>query len=101
MKNISLYITIVIFLSFSLKFIYAGTPQKTINALLEKAEKELYTSPQQAAYYATKARTETDSPLLRAQSLYIYAQAEKLLGDFDGCKPCMKQMSYYLRTTRS
>lgn len=85
MKNISLYITIVIFLSFSLKFIYAGTPQKTINALLEKAEKELYTSPQQAAYYATKARTETDSPLLRAQSLYIYAQAEKLLGDFDGC----------------
>lgn len=63
-----------------------GIPDsERVQKLLDKVEKELYTSPQQAAYDALEAKTATDDPLLQARSLYFYAQAEKLLGDFDNC----------------
>lgn len=85
MKNIIPYLIIILCLSVCARTGYAATSEKAVKELLEKAQKELYTNPQQVAYYATKARAAATSPLLRAQSLYLYAQAEKLLGNFDGC----------------
>ena len=84
MKNISFYIIGLLFL-FLPQFIHAQTTDTDVNSFLDKAEKELYTNPQQAAYYATKARAMATSSSQQSQALYIYAQAEKLLGDFDGC----------------
>lgn len=85
MKNIIPYLIIILCLSVCARTGHAATSEKAVKELLEKAQKELYTNPQQVAYYATKARAAATSPLLRAQSLYLYAQAEKLLGNFDGC----------------
>lgn len=84
MKNISFYIIGLLFL-FLPQFIHAQTTDTDVSSFLDKAEKELYTNPQQAAYYATKARAMATSSSQQSQALYIYAQAEKLLGDFDGC----------------
>lgn len=85
MKNIIPYLIIILCLSACARTGHAATSEEAVKELLEKAQKELYTNPQQVAYYATKARAAATSPLLRAQSLYLYAQAEKLLGNFDGC----------------
>lgn len=54
-------------------------------SLLEKAEQELYTNPQLAVYYTLGAQDSIHSALGQAQALYVYAQAEKLLGNFDNC----------------
>lgn len=54
MKNISFYIIGLLFL-FLPQFIHAQTTDTDVSSFLDKAEKELYTNPQQAAYYATKA----------------------------------------------
>ena len=51
MKNISFYIIGLLFL-FLPQFIHAQTTDTDVNSFLDKAEKELYTNPQQAAYYA-------------------------------------------------
>lgn len=84
MKNISFYIIGLLFF-FLPQFIHAQTTDTDVSSFLDKAEKELYTNPQQAAYYATKARAMATSSSQQSQAFYIYAQAEKLLGDFDGC----------------
>lgn len=85
MRQIPLYILLCCVSFFSAGLGYASISEKDVTNLLEKAEKELYTNPQLAAYYATKERASISSSSLLARSLYIYAQAEKLLGDFDGC----------------
>lgn len=54
-------------------------------SLLEKAEQELYTNPQLAVYYTLGTQDSIHSALGQAQALYVYAQAEKLLGNFDNC----------------
>lgn len=54
-------------------------------SLLEKAEQELYTNPQLAVYYTLGAQDSIHPALGQAQALYVYAQAEKLLGNFDNC----------------
>ncbi len=85
MKLAVFYISFFVIVFFSFHLGYAGTSTESADSLLEKAERELYTNPQLAAYYATKARTEAVSSFLQARSLYVYAKAEKFLGDFDGC----------------
>lgn len=85
MRYLVFYSMLGIVMFFSMSTGYADISEENVDGLLEKAEKELYTNPQLAVYYATKARTVTQVSFLRARSLYIYAQAEKLLGDFDGC----------------
>ena len=59
--------------------------KETQSFLLEKAEQELYSDPQLAVYYTLGAQDSIQSTLGQAQALYIYAQAEKLLGNFDNC----------------
>lgn len=100
MKNIIPYLIIILCLSVCVRTGHAATSEEAVKELLEKAQKELYTNPQQVAYYATKARAAATSPLLRAQSLYLYAQAEKLLGDFDGCIEALYEAEDLSQTRR-
>ena len=77
MKNISFYIIGLLFL-FPPQFIHAQTTDTDVNSFLDKAEKELYTNPQQAAYYATKARAMATSSSQQSQALYIYNSSLKI-----------------------
>lgn len=53
------------------------------DSLLDKAEQDLYTYPQQSVYYALQAKDTASSPTEEAQALYVYALAERLQGNFD------------------
>lgn len=66
-------------------FLSASSGKERQISLLEKAEQELYTNPQLAVYYTLGAQDSIHSALGQAQALYVYAQAEKLLGNFDNC----------------
>lgn len=74
-----------IFIALSPAFLSASPDKENQIYLLEKAEQTLYSNPQLAVYYTLGAQDSIHSALGQAQALYIYAQAEKLLGNFDNC----------------
>lgn len=80
-----LRLTLLLFLSvFLTSFIFAeAQPADKADSLLEKAEQDLYTHPQQSVYYALQAKDEAQSPLKKAWALFVYAMAERLQGNFD------------------
>lgn len=80
-----LRLILLLFLSVSLtSFIFAeAPPADKADSLLEKAEQDLYTHPQQSVYYALQAKDEAQSPLKKARILFVYAMAERLQGNFD------------------
>lgn len=54
--------------------------------LIDQAQKYLYNNPKQASYYAAQASAlfPADEPNeVRAQAMFLYCQAEQLLGNFD------------------
>jgi len=54
--------------------------------LIEQAQRHLYNNPKQASYYAAQAAAlfPEDKPNeVRAQAMFLYCQAEQLLGNFD------------------
>ena len=80
-----LRLTLLLFLSvFLTSFIFTeAQPADKADSLLEKAEQDLYTHPQQSVYYALQAKDEAQSPLKKAWALFVYAMAERLQGNFD------------------
>ena len=56
-----------------------------VEKLLLKAKQELYSSPRQSAYWSSKAQGMASTDVQRVRAFYLYAQAEEMLGDFDGC----------------
>lgn len=52
--------------------------------LINKAQKVLYSNPSQAALWISQARASTTDHSVLSNALYIYAIAEKLLGNFEG-----------------
>lgn len=87
MRYGTLFITSILCLLASLRAapLSAYPDKERQPSLLEKAEQELYSNPQLAVYYTLGAQDSIHSALGRAQALYVYAQAEKLLGNFDNC----------------
>lgn len=79
------HLTLLLLLSvFLTSFAFTEVPPADkADSLLEKAEQDLYTHPQQCVYYALQAKDEAQSPLEKAQALYVYAMAERLQGNFD------------------
>lgn len=78
------------YLSFFIVFLFIGirldaSAADEVERLLSKARQELYSSPRQAAYWASKAQRLASTDSQRIQAFYCYAQAEEMLGDFDGC----------------
>lgn len=60
--------------------------KRQVQALIEQAQKCLYNNPKQASYYAKEATAlfSKDAPSeLRVQAMFLYCQAEQLLGNFD------------------
>lgn len=54
--------------------------------LIDQAQKYLYNNPKQASYYAAQASAlfpEDEPSEVRAQAMFLYCQAEQLLGNFD------------------
>ena len=54
--------------------------------LIDQAQKYLYNNPKQASYYAVQASAlfpEDEPSEVRAQAMFLYCQAEQLLGNFD------------------
>lgn len=54
--------------------------------LIDQAQKYLYNNPKQASYYAAQASAlfpEDEPNEVRAQAMFLYCQAEQLLGNFD------------------
>ena len=54
--------------------------------LIDQAQKCLYNTPKQASYYAAQASAlfpEDEPSEVRAQAMFLYCQAEQLLGNFD------------------
>ncbi len=71
MKNISFYIIELLFL-FLPQFIHAQTTDTDVNSFLDKAEKELYTNPQQAAYYACNKGTSNGNLIFSTITSTLY-----------------------------
>ncbi len=76
--------TLFLLLSVFICRAFAKTPvTDQTDSLLDKAEQDLYTYPQQSVYYALQAKDKASSPTEEAQALYVYALAERLQGNFD------------------
>lgn len=59
---------------------------KQAQRLIEQAQRYLYNNPKQASYYASQAANlfpEDQPNEVRAQAMFLYCQAEQLLGNFD------------------
>ncbi len=56
-----------------------------VEKLLDKAKQELYSNPRQSAYCSSKVQEIAFSDDQRVRAFLLYAQAEEMLGDFDGC----------------
>lgn len=61
-----------------------ASSENEIKSLLEKAEQSLYSNPVQSAFFAQRAYKQTSDVSQKIHSLSLYAQAERLLGNYDG-----------------
>lgn len=79
------YILVYILFFLGVSEVFAETNKATDTSLrlIEKAEKDLYSNPSQAAYWASQARVMSTERSVQSKALYIYAVAEKLLGNFE------------------
>lgn len=83
MKTLQLILLIVLIVSSPAKAI---DRQKEVQDWIDKAIEAQYINPKQAGYYASKAielipgEEKNDQ---KAQAMFVYAQVEKLLGEFD------------------
>ena len=62
-----------------------ATTNTEVEKLLMRAKQELYSNPRQSAYCSSKAQGIASSDEQRIRAFLLYAQAEEMLGDFDGC----------------
>lgn len=75
-------LAVVFFICFSSK-VY-GSHEDEAGTLLKKSEQSLYSNPTQSAFFAQRAYQQTADVSQRIYSLYLYARAERLLGNYDG-----------------
>lgn len=61
-----------------------ASSENEIKSLLGKAEQSLYSNPVQSAFFAQRAYKQTSDVSQKIHSLSLYAQAERLLGNYDG-----------------
>lgn len=84
MKNCIL--VLFLHLSISISGVYANNLEK-IQSLINKAQNDLYSDPDQASYNASEAIrlcTENEATKdLKVQAMLLYSRAEQLLGNFD------------------
>lgn len=77
------FILSVAFLFVSLRS--GAATNNEVEKLLAKAKQELYSNPRQSAYCSSKVQEIAFSDDQRVRAFLLYAQAEEMLGDFDGC----------------
>lgn len=82
-NNLLVYILLCLL---NLSWANARNKQQEAEALIKKSVEALYNNPKQASYYAAKVielfpeERQNDQ---KAEAMFYYSQAEKLLGNFD------------------
>lgn len=77
---------LILILSIFVSLSTFASGQKDELDYIKKAEDELYTNPRLSSMYSLKIinSNKDDHPEKKAKALYLYAQAERFLGDYDG-----------------
>ena len=82
-NNLPIYILLCLL---NLSWVHARNRQQEAETLIKKSVDALYNNPKQASYYAAKVielfpeERQNDT---KAEAMFYYSQAEKLLGNFD------------------
>ena len=82
-NNLPIYILLCLL---NLSWVHARNRQQEAETLIKKSVDALYNNPKQASYYAAKVielfpeERQNDQ---KAEAMFYYSQAEKLLGNFD------------------
>lgn len=82
-NNLLVYILLCLL---NLSWANARNKQQEAEALIKKSVEALYNNPKQASYYAAKVIELFPEERLndqKAEAMFYYSQAEKLLGNFD------------------